>query len=81
VAVARQVFADYRQEDGGHRLDCVLVLLVRHGHERRRLYFDLGSAHRRVRASSLLDYPCRDDQQRRQAADELSALTQEIGLV
>lgn len=37
--------------------------------------------HRRVRASSLLDYLRRDDQRRRQAADELSALTQENGLV
>ena len=37
--------------------------------------------HRRVRAASLLDYLREDDQRRRQAADELSALTQEIGLV
>jgi excisionase family DNA binding protein len=36
--------------------------------------------HRRVRAVSLLNYLRQDDQQRRQAADELSALTQEIGL-
>jgi excisionase family DNA binding protein len=37
--------------------------------------------HRRVRAASLLDYMRRDDHRRREAADELSALTQEIGLV
>jgi excisionase family DNA binding protein len=36
--------------------------------------------HRRVRASSLLAYLRRDDQSRRAAADELSALTQEMGL-
>lgn len=37
--------------------------------------------HRRVRAASLLDYMRTDDQRRREAADELSALTQEMGLV
>jgi excisionase family DNA binding protein len=37
--------------------------------------------HRRVRASSLLDYLRSDDQHRREAADELSALTQDMGLV
>ncbi len=36
--------------------------------------------HRRVRAASLLDYQRRDDQRRREAADELAALTQEMGL-
>ena len=36
--------------------------------------------HRRVRASSLLEYMRADDQRRRAAADELSALTQEMGL-
>ena len=36
--------------------------------------------HRRVQASSLLDYQRRDDQRRREAADELAALTQEMGL-
>lgn len=36
--------------------------------------------HRRVKASSLLDYLRRDDQRRRAAADELSALTQEMGM-
>jgi excisionase family DNA binding protein len=36
--------------------------------------------HRRVAASSLLEYMRADDQRRRHAADELSALTQEMGL-
>ncbi|GAA3986832.1 helix-turn-helix domain-containing protein [Thermobifida alba] len=36
--------------------------------------------HRRVRADSLLDYMRRDDQRRREAADELSALNRELGL-
>jgi excisionase family DNA binding protein len=36
--------------------------------------------HRRVRAASLLDYLRNDDQRRREAADELSALTQDMGL-
>jgi excisionase family DNA binding protein len=36
--------------------------------------------HRRVKAASLLDYLRADDQHRRDAADELSALTQEMGL-
>jgi excisionase family DNA binding protein len=37
--------------------------------------------HRRVTAASLLDYMRRDDRQRRNSADELSALTQEMGLI
>ncbi|MGH3439916.1 MAG: helix-turn-helix domain-containing protein [Sciscionella sp.] len=36
--------------------------------------------HRRVQAASLLDYMRADDQRRREAADELSALTQQMGL-
>ncbi len=36
--------------------------------------------HRRVRADSLLDYMRRDDQRRRGAADELSAMNRELGL-
>lgn len=36
--------------------------------------------HRRVRAASLLEYMRRDDQRRREAADELSAMTRELGL-
>lgn len=37
--------------------------------------------HRRVRLSSLMAYQREDDQKRRRAADELSSLTQEMGLV
>jgi excisionase family DNA binding protein len=36
--------------------------------------------HRRVKAASLLDYMRHDDQRRRQAADKLSAFTQDTGL-
>ncbi|MCO1582438.1 helix-turn-helix domain-containing protein [Crossiella sp. SN42] len=36
--------------------------------------------HRRIRVTSLLAYLRRDDQRRREAADELTALTQEMGL-
>jgi excisionase family DNA binding protein len=36
--------------------------------------------HRRVLAGSLLEYKRRDDVRRREAADELSVLTQEMGL-
>jgi len=36
--------------------------------------------HRRVKAASLLAYLRADDQHRREAADELSALTQHMGL-
>ncbi|KOV76973.1 excisionase [Nocardia sp. NRRL S-836] len=36
--------------------------------------------HRRVKAASLMEYMRNDDQRRRQAADELSALTQEMGM-
>ncbi|MGH3860601.1 helix-turn-helix domain-containing protein [Actinokineospora sp.] len=36
--------------------------------------------HRRVRADSLLRYLRRDDQRRREAADKLAALTEEMGL-
>lgn len=36
--------------------------------------------HRRVKAESLLDYLRRDDQRRRAAADELTQLSQEMGL-
>lgn len=37
--------------------------------------------HRRVKLSSLMDYIRQDDQRRRAAADELSALTQEMGMI
>lgn len=36
--------------------------------------------HRRIKIESLLNYMRKDDQRRRKAADELSALTQEMGL-
>jgi len=36
--------------------------------------------HRRIKATSLTEYLRDDDQRRRQAADELSALTQEMGM-
>jgi excisionase family DNA binding protein len=36
--------------------------------------------HRRVAVSSLLEYMRRDDQRRRAAADELAAMTREMGL-
>jgi hypothetical protein len=36
--------------------------------------------HRRIKAASLLEYRRRDDQRRRTAADDLAALTQEMGL-
>ena len=43
--------------------------------------FRLVGRHRRIRAESLLNYMRADDQRRRQSADELTALTQEIGLL
>jgi excisionase family DNA binding protein len=36
--------------------------------------------HRRVRADSLMDYKRKDDQRRRDVADELTGLSQEMGL-
>lgn len=36
--------------------------------------------HRRIRAEALMEYKRRDDQERRAAADDLSALGQELGL-
>jgi excisionase family DNA binding protein len=42
-------------------------------------YRKVGS-HRRIKASSLLEYMRDDDRRRRLAADELTALTQEMGL-
>jgi excisionase family DNA binding protein len=36
--------------------------------------------HRRVRADSLMDYKRKDDQHRRDVADELTGLSQEMGL-
>ncbi|MDT0381913.1 helix-turn-helix domain-containing protein [Streptomyces sp. DSM 42041] len=37
--------------------------------------------HRRITASSLLGYKARDDQRRRHAADELTELGQDMGLI
>lgn len=37
--------------------------------------------HRRVQAASLLTYLARDDQQRREAANELTRMSQEMGLL
>ncbi|WP_238334639.1 helix-turn-helix domain-containing protein [Kribbella amoyensis] len=36
--------------------------------------------HRRVRVDSLLDYKRKDDQKRREVADELADLNQDMGL-
>lgn len=43
--------------------------------------YRLVGKHRRIRLDSLMDYVREDDRKRRQAADELSSLTQEVGLV
>jgi excisionase family DNA binding protein len=43
--------------------------------------YRLVGKHRRVTLASLLAYKREDDRKRRQAADELSSLTQEMGLV
>ena len=37
--------------------------------------------HRRIKARSLMDYMARDDRQRREAADELTRVDQEMGLL
>jgi excisionase family DNA binding protein len=37
--------------------------------------------HRRIKAQSLMAYMARDDQDRREAADELTRLNQEMGLL
>lgn len=41
--------------------------------------YRLVGKHRRIRADSLMEYKKRDDARRRGLADELSALTQELG--
>ncbi|GAA0819352.1 excisionase family DNA-binding protein [Streptosporangium amethystogenes subsp. fukuiense] len=41
--------------------------------------YRLVGTHRRVKLESLLDYRRKDDQRRREAADELSAATRELG--
>lgn len=43
--------------------------------------FRLVGRHRRIRAESLLAYMRADDQRRRQVADELTALNQDMGLL
>ena len=43
--------------------------------------YRLVGTHRRIRAESLLAYLRADDQRRRQTADELTALNQEMGLL
>ena len=53
-----------------------LIKLLDHG----KIEFRKVGTHRRVKFSSLMDYQRRDDQRRRASADELSALTQEMGL-
>ena len=42
--------------------------------------YRLVGTHPRIKAASLLDYMRRDDAQRRKAADELTALTQDMGI-
>ncbi len=42
--------------------------------------YKMVGTHRRVRMSSLTDYLRRDNESRRNAADELTELSQEIGL-
>ncbi|MFD3557264.1 helix-turn-helix domain-containing protein [Streptomyces goshikiensis] len=43
-------------------------------------YRNVGT-HRRIKASSLIEYKQQDDQRRRAAADELTQLSQEMGLI
>lgn len=43
-------------------------------------YRNVGT-HRRIKASSLMEYKRRDDQRRREAAEELTQLGQEMGLM
>jgi excisionase family DNA binding protein len=45
------------------------------------IQYRMVGAHRRIRAAAVLDYRRADDQRRRQAADELTALSQEMGLL
>jgi excisionase family DNA binding protein len=42
--------------------------------------YRLVGTHRRIKAASLMDYMRRDNAQRRKAADELTALTQDMGI-
>lgn len=43
--------------------------------------YRLVGRHRRIRAESLMEYIRRDDQRRRQVADELTSLNQAMGLL
>jgi excisionase family DNA binding protein len=54
----------------------LIGLLDAHEIEYRRI-----GKHRRIKAQSLMAYMALDDQKRRQAADELTRLNQELGLV
>ena len=47
----------------------------------REIDYRLVGKHRRIRAESLLAYIRADDQRRRQVADDLTALNQEMGLL
>jgi hypothetical protein len=42
--------------------------------------YRLVGTHRRIKAASLLDYTRRDHAERRKAADELTVLTQDMGI-
>jgi excisionase family DNA binding protein len=53
-----------------------LVRLLRAGD----IEYRLVGTHRRIKAASLSDYMRRDDAQRRKAADELTVLTQDMGI-
>ncbi len=54
-----------------------LIGLLKEG----RIEFRLVGKHRRIRAKSLMEYLAEDDQHRRRAADELTQLNQEMGLL
>jgi excisionase family DNA binding protein len=44
-----------------------------------KIEYRIVGTHRRIKASSLMDYKRRDDAARRHAADELAAMTREMG--
>jgi hypothetical protein len=48
--------------------------------EERKIPFRLVGQHRRVRLDDLLAYQRKDDEDRRQVADELAADAQELGM-
>lgn len=48
--------------------------------EENKIEYRTVGTHRRITAASLMDYKARDDAQRRKAADELAAMTREMGL-